>query len=230
MDAYNSIIQKLSDHMIAKLGFSKDEHGLHKELHIEDFCMTNRVVRLIMERKAYPSTDPYEALTRLLIENYVGAIIMERALDDEIDLTDEEWEYFECNEDADEAEDIAEEHYSNVEYWVSQQDITVNADELKKYVDACLNNERLDDEEYNVLNKIATKTHMDCWFWLETDADGKDYVENLEEECRISLKDGIEELTEGIVSYALCDLTEYEIRVFEELLERLNITAEIPRT
>lgn len=89
--------------------------------------------------------------------------------------------------------------------------------------------QRLTDEEYNVLQKISSKTHMDCWFWLEETEDGKDYVRNLEDESQMTLFDGVLDLTEGIVSYELCDLTDEEISTFEELLTKLQIEADIPQ-
>lgn len=89
--------------------------------------------------------------------------------------------------------------------------------------------QRLTDEEYNVLQKISSKTHMDEWFWLEESADGRDYIRNLDDETEMTLFDGVFDLTEGIVSYELCDLTDEEISTFEELLTKLQIEADIPR-
>ena len=89
--------------------------------------------------------------------------------------------------------------------------------------------QKLTDDEYNVLQRISSKTHMDEWFWLEESEDEKDYVRNLDDESQMTLFDGILELTEGIVSYELCDLSDGEINVFEDLLKKLQIEAEIPR-
>lgn len=88
---------------------------------------------------------------------------------------------------------------------------------------------KLTDDEYNVLQKISSKTHMDEWFWLEETEEGNDYVHNLDDESEMTLFDGILLLTEGIVSYELCCLTDEEIQVFEGLLTKLQIEADIPR-
>lgn len=88
---------------------------------------------------------------------------------------------------------------------------------------------KLTDDEYNVLQKISSKTHMDEWFWLEESDDGIDYVRNLDDESHMTLFDGVLELTEGIVSYELCNLSSEEIEAFEGLLTKLQIEADIPR-
>ena len=89
--------------------------------------------------------------------------------------------------------------------------------------------QKLTDDEYNVLQKISSKTHMDEWFWLEESEDGKDYVRNLDDESQMTLFDGVFELVEGIVNYELCDLSDGEIEAFEGLLSKLQIEADIPR-
>ena len=72
-------------------------------------------------------------------------------------------------------------------------------------------------EEYNVLEKIATKTKMDCWFSIKTSKTGIDYVFDLEENKRICLSSGIKELASGVVD--VCEiLTPEEIDVFINLL------------
>lgn len=88
---------------------------------------------------------------------------------------------------------------------------------------------RLTDDEYNVLQKISSKTHMDEWFWLDEAEDGSDFVRNLDDESKMTLFDGISLLCEGIVSYELCDLTNDEISAFEGLLTKLQIEADIPQ-
>ena len=57
---------------------------------------------------------------------------------------------------------------------------------------------QLTDEEYNVLNKIARKTKMDCWFSIKQDCHGVDYIYDLEGKKRICLRTGIGELIEGV--------------------------------
>lgn len=79
----------------------------------------------------------------------------------------------------------------------------------------------LTESEYTVLDKIATKSKMDCWFQIRQD-NGEDYVYDLEEGKRLSLKEGVNMLSEG-VDYALCGLTPEEICVYESLLIQLGL-------
>ena len=88
---------------------------------------------------------------------------------------------------------------------------------------------KLTDAEYNVLQMISSNTHMDEWFWLEEAEDGSDYVHNLDDESEMTLFDGVSLLCEGMVSYELCRLTDEEIQVFEGLLTKLQIEADILR-
>ena len=84
----------------------------------------------------------------------------------------------------------------------------------------------LTDIEFNVLNKIAEKTGMDCWFYIKQDCHGIDYVWDCEEGKRMCLKTGISLLCEGLdcqENYDNCDLTEVEGKVFKELLSKLKI-------
>lgn len=84
----------------------------------------------------------------------------------------------------------------------------------------------LTDAEFDVLNEIAYRTGMDCWFYIEQDSDGTDYVWDCEESKSICLKTGIEMLCEGLdcqENYDSCELTEEEDEVFRGLLNKLNI-------
>ena len=78
-----------------------------------------------------------------------------------------------------------------------------------------------------VLNKIAEKSGMDCWFSIvaRTEKDGtkSDWVYDLENKRYVTLKYGIGQLHEGMTSYAEYGMTEKEIKVFEKLLEQLGI-------
>ena len=80
----------------------------------------------------------------------------------------------------------------------------------------------LSNEEYNVLNKIASQTKMDCWFYLSS-YKGGDCVVDLEESKVITLYQGISVLNEGIEP-ELLDLTDEEIAVYANLLEQLDIS------
>lgn len=89
---------------------------------------------------------------------------------------------------------------------------------------------KLDDDEYHVLLKIARNTKMDCWFHLSTNKNGEYFVLDLEDKGLYTIREALLELIEGIVSYELCDLTDKEIATFEELLTKLQIEADIPRS
>ena len=84
----------------------------------------------------------------------------------------------------------------------------------------------LTSEEYNVLNKIATKTKADCWFVLEQDEYGTDYVHDLEENENLSLVDGVSMLMEAIdceENFQSCNLSIEEENVLRVLLSKLGI-------
>ena len=56
----------------------------------------------------------------------------------------------------------------------------------------------LTDDEYNALQHITLKTHIDEWFWLDTDKEGYDCVRNLDTGRKITLRTGVKWLCEGI--------------------------------
>ena len=58
----------------------------------------------------------------------------------------------------------------------------------------------LNHDEYELLTKIAEKSKMDCWFLIKQTKKGEDYVYDLEEGKRLSLRTGIRQLMEGIDS------------------------------
>ena len=83
---------------------------------------------------------------------------------------------------------------------------------------------KLEQKEFHVLCKIAKKTGMDCWFYIIQN-ENKDYVLDLEENKKLSLKRAVEQLVEGL-AYPLIHegLTNTEQEIFAELLKKLNIT------
>ena len=56
----------------------------------------------------------------------------------------------------------------------------------------------LTEREYNLLDKIATKSKMDCWFCIKQTKKGEDYVYDLENGKHMSLRTAIYQLMEGI--------------------------------
>lgn len=79
----------------------------------------------------------------------------------------------------------------------------------------------LSDLEYNVLNRIASQTKMDCWFYLCA-YNGSNCVQDIEDGTILTLRHGISMLNEGIIP-ELLDLTDDEICVYTNLLQELDI-------
>ena len=81
---------------------------------------------------------------------------------------------------------------------------------------------RLTGDEYNALNQIASKTKMDCWFYI-LEEDERDVILDLENDKKLSLEEGISQLMEGIID----PLTEYglseeEREAVEKQFEEIN--------
>ena len=80
--------------------------------------------------------------------------------------------------------------------------------------------------QYAVLNKIARRTKMDCWFCIKQGPSGQDYVYDLEEGRDYNLQVGITYLMEGLdcpENIESCDLNWIEKTVLIELLQALNV-------
>ena len=80
----------------------------------------------------------------------------------------------------------------------------------------------LSPNEYNALNKIASATKMDCWFTIETH-DRQDFVYDLENDERLSIRDGVLQLFDGMVEPVedeFYKLDAEEIIAFKNLLKR----------
>ena len=90
------------------------------------------------------------------------------------------------------------------------------------YVDGVLT-----PEEYDVLNIIADRTHMDCWFQIcQNEETGKDYVYDLENNRILTLREGVGFLLEGLdcpENLASCNLTERQRLVWNCLLKWLDL-------
>lgn len=82
---------------------------------------------------------------------------------------------------------------------------------------------KLSNEEYNVLNKIATESKMDCWFSITDEDCTSDSIYDLENDQFMSIKEGVDQLVEGMTNYEDYSMTEDEIKTFEELLNKLGI-------
>ena len=157
-----------------------------------------------------------------MFKNFMVDCLNRNAKTSDIDRYVEYWHSHETGNSLKEFLGMSDSEY---EQWAKNSDAVIEhfiTERKNRY-------QKLTDDEYNVLQKISSKTHMDEWFWLEESEDGKDYVRNLDDESQMTLFDGILELTEGIVSYELCELSDGEIKVFEDLLKKLQIEAEIPQ-
>lgn len=79
--------------------------------------------------------------------------------------------------------------------------------------------------QYGVLNKIARRTKMECWFSIKQ-LDGQDYVYDLEEDICLELPEGVGYLMEGLdcpENVESCDLNWIEKTVLIELLKTLDV-------
>lgn len=82
----------------------------------------------------------------------------------------------------------------------------------------------LTNEEYNLLNNITRQTKTDCWFWLAKDKEGFDCVKDLERGHKITLRFAVQQLNDAISDITdLIKLTDDEIKIYVELLKKLNI-------
>lgn len=88
----------------------------------------------------------------------------------------------------------------------------------------------LTGEQADVLDKIARASGMDCWFSI---GDDNTYIYDFENDDRLSLKEGIQTLYEGMTSYQDYEMTAADISVFEDLLNKMQIEVikeELPLT
>lgn len=85
----------------------------------------------------------------------------------------------------------------------------------------------LTNAENNVLDKIARKSKMDTWFSVmghrENDGTESDWVYDIENGRRVTLRYGVDMLHQGMTFYADYDMTKREIATFEGLLKKLGL-------
>lgn len=84
----------------------------------------------------------------------------------------------------------------------------------------------LTDYEYNVLSKVARKTGSDCWFVLNQDCHGVDYVIDWEESKRMCLKTGVRILMDSIdcqENFDNCCLEWHERVTLRNLFAKLDL-------
>lgn len=78
------------------------------------------------------------------------------------------------------------------------------------------------------LNRIASRTKMDCWFSLSEDKEGHACVYDLEKRRNITLRYGVKLLREGIDGFSPDELIrlgicKLEQEIFEKLCEKLEV-------
>lgn len=86
---------------------------------------------------------------------------------------------------------------------------------MKKYI--------MSEAEYNVLDKILTKSKMEDIFIVQQENEN-DYIWDIEEGEQLSLKDGLSQICESMEDWRECyGLTNEDLEVFNKLLEKLEI-------
>lgn len=88
---------------------------------------------------------------------------------------------------------------------------------------------KLSTAEFNVLNKIATKSKMDCWFYIAEDKND-DVILDCETGEKRSLYDGINMLADGITSLDDYGLTADEKLCFTTLMYKLEANNNIEQS
>lgn len=83
--------------------------------------------------------------------------------------------------------------------------------------------QKLTKEEQSVLDKIASKSKMDCWFYISENEDGSHCIFDCEEDEFYDLCDGILMLDSGITSLDDYDLTEDEKTTYINLMYQIKI-------
>lgn len=86
---------------------------------------------------------------------------------------------------------------------------------------------QLEDDEYDVLTKIARKTKCDCWFDIRRDErTSQDIVYDLENDEPLPLWQGVADLMEALdckENYDACDLNAAEEMILAGILSCLGI-------
>ena len=80
---------------------------------------------------------------------------------------------------------------------------------------------KLSNKEYNVLNKLAKRSGIDCWFELRS-TNKYDYAFDREENKRIKLKDAICLLDSGLTELNDYNLTREETECYKKILNKLK--------
>ena len=86
-----------------------------------------------------------------------------------------------------------------------------------------MNGRILNDKEYRAINQIASRSKMDCWFLISQNEKG-DFVYDIENNEKLSLKDGLMQLADGIIEpYEFYGLDEELIVAVRGLFDEMGI-------
>ena len=80
----------------------------------------------------------------------------------------------------------------------------------------------LTNQEYNFLMELSARTKMDCWFWIETDDDGNDFVLDLENDEALPLHEGIAQLFDGVIEDDINDLNAEELMLWNSINDKIK--------
>ena len=87
---------------------------------------------------------------------------------------------------------------------------------------------KLTKDQYNAINKLASYTKIDTWFWLGVDNNDQDIIIDLEseDESVIDWEEGLTLLRDSIISeetYDYARLTKKEKKEMKKLFKKYNI-------
>lgn len=77
---------------------------------------------------------------------------------------------------------------------------------------------QLTNKQFDLLCHIANKSGMDCWFCLDCNKHGDNFVYDLDSRKKISLRRGVHDLLEGISGQYEMYLKEEDYKVLLDLI------------
>ena len=80
----------------------------------------------------------------------------------------------------------------------------------------------LTNQEYNFLMELSARTKMDCWFWIETDDDGNDFVLDLENDEALPLHEGLAQLFDGVIEDDINDFNAEELMLWNSINDKIK--------
>ena len=80
----------------------------------------------------------------------------------------------------------------------------------------------LTNQEYNFLMELSARTKMDCWFWIETDDDGNDFVLDLENDEALPLHEGLAQLFDGVIEDDINNFNAKELMLWNSINDKIK--------